>query len=235
VGADQSDLDLLLKGEIVASELTPAGSNYTFLVKLCLDSRTGLAIYKPRDGEAPLWDFPRGTLYLREYAAYLLSQVLGWDFIPNTVIRQGPHGIGSVQRFVEHDPRQSYFSLTSVHAPALQMVACFDLVANNTDRKAGHLLLDPQGKLWGIDHGLTFHADTKIRTVVWDFRGKDIPEPLLASLAALAAQIPSPQGRLLELLELLPAEEVRALQRRLQWVLSQRVYPGAPGQLPFPS
>ncbi|MSQ06857.1 MAG: SCO1664 family protein [Dehalococcoidia bacterium] len=234
----QSDLNLLLNGEIIASQLTPAGSNYTFLVKLCLDSRTGMAIYKPREGEAPLWDFPWGTLYKREYAAYLFSQALGWDFIPLTVIRQGPHGVGSVQQFVEHDPRQNYYTLTALtptQAPALQMVACFDLVANNTDRKAGHLLLDAQGKLWGIDHGLTFHADTKIRTVIWDFKGQAIPGPLLAALAALKAQVPSPQGHLRELLELLPAEEVQALLRRLEWVLTERVYPGAPGQRPFPA
>jgi hypothetical protein len=235
VGADQSDLDLLQQGEIVASQLTPAGSNYTFLIKLSLASRTGLAIYKPRDGEAPLWDFPRGTLYKREYAAYLLSQVLGWDFIPATVIRQGPHGIGSVQRFVEHDPRQNYYSLTPAEAPALKMVACFDLVANNTDRKAGHLLLDSSGRLWGIDHGLTFHADTKIRTVIWDFKGEAIPEPLLASLTRLAAQLRSPPAQLQNLLDLLPPEEVRALERRLAWVLNERVYPGGPGQRPFPA
>jgi hypothetical protein len=235
VGADQSDLDLLLHGEMVASQLTPAGSNYTFLVKLQLDSRTALAIYKPRDGEAPLWDFPRGTLYKREYAAYLLSQALGWQFIPPTVIRQGPHGIGSLQRYVEHDPRQNYFSFTAAQSEELKMVACFDLVANNTDRKAGHLLLDAQGKLWGIDHGLTFHADTKIRTVVWDFKGQAIPGPLLQALSALASQIPSPQGCLRELLALLPPEEAQALQRRLAWVINEGVYPGVPGQRPFPA
>lgn len=232
---DQSDFDLLLQGEIVASQLTPAGSNYTFLIKLSLASRTGLAIYKPRDGEAPLWDFPRGTLYQREYAAYLLSQVLGWDFIPPTVIREGPHGIGSVQKFVEHDPRQNYFTMTAAEAPALKMVACFDLVANNTDRKAGHLLLDSSGRLWGIDHGLTFHADTKIRTVVWDFKGQAIPEPLLTSLRRLAIELRTPPAQLQELLDLLPLEEVRALERRLAWVLSEGVYPGGPGQRPFPA
>jgi uncharacterized repeat protein (TIGR03843 family) len=235
MGVDQSDLDLLRQGEIVSSQLTPVGSNYTFLVKLSLASRTGLAIYKPRDGEAPLWDFPRGTLYKREYAAYLLSQVLGWDFIPPTVIREGPHGIGSLQRFVEHDPRQNYYSLTPAEATALKMVACFDLVANNTDRKAGHLLLDAGGKLWGIDHGLTFHADTKIRTVIWDFKGQPIPEPLLVSLRRLATQLRIPQAELQELLDLLPLEEVRALERRLAWVLTEGVYPGGPGQRPFPA
>jgi uncharacterized repeat protein (TIGR03843 family) len=109
------------------------------------------------------------------------------------------------------------------------MVACFDLVANNTDRKAVHLLLGPDGKLWGIDHGLTFHADTKIRTVIWDFCGEAIPEPLLVSLARLSQQLRSPQGRLKELLDLLLPEEVVALQKRLNWVLAERVYPGVPG------
>jgi hypothetical protein len=228
-------LQLLEKGEFVASQLTPAGSNYTFLVKLRLDSRMGLAIYKPRDGEAPLWDFPRGSLYCREYAAYLLSQALGWDFIPPTVIREGPHGIGSVQQFIEHDPHQNYYSMTPDHAAALKMVACFDLVANNTDRKAIHLLLSPQGKLWGIDHGLTFHADTKIRTVIWDFRGQAIPQALLDDLAALAGRMACPQGQLQELLGLLTPEEIKALGRRLEWVLQERVFPGAPGQRPFPA
>lgn len=233
--SNQSDLQLLRQGDIVASQLTPAGSNYTFLVQLRLDGRTGLAIYKPRDGEAPLWDFPRGTLYKREYAAYLLGQILGWDFIPPTVIREGPHGIGSVQLFVEHNPRQDYYSLTPAEAPALKTVACFDLVANNTDRKACHLLLAPNGKLWGIDHGLTFHADTKVRTVIWDFRGQPMPDPLLQALAELAAKLSSPQGKVKELLDLLTLEEAQALERRLAWVLQERVYPGAPGQRPFPA
>jgi len=234
VQAEQSGLDFLLKAEFVAGQLTPAGSNYTFLVKLCLGERTGVAIYKPRDGEAPLWDFPRGTLYKREYASYLLSQILGWHFIPATVIREGPHGIGTVQEYIEHDPKVNYHSLTAAEAPALQMVACFDLVANNTDRKSVHLLLSPDGKLWGIDHGLTFHADTKIRTVIWDFRGKLIPDHLLASLRALDASLGHPHPQLQEFLDLLQAEEVRALHRRLQWVLTEGVYPGVAGQRPFP-
>jgi uncharacterized repeat protein (TIGR03843 family) len=216
-------------GEMISYELTPLGSNYTFLVQLRLGKRTALAIYKPRDGEAPLWDFPRGTLYKREYAAYLLSEILGWDFIPCTVIREGRHGVGSVQQYVEHDPRQNYYTLTSANDADLRMIACFDLVANNADRKAVHLLLDPRGKLWGIDHGITFHADTKIRTVIWDFCGESIPKPLLASLESLSQQLPNPQGRLLELLDLLLPQEVLAFQKRLSWVLKEGVYPGVPG------
>ncbi|MCH7606572.1 MAG: hypothetical protein IH962_05395 [Chloroflexi bacterium] len=227
---DQPDLDLIDHGEIVSCQLTPGGSNYTFLAQLELNGRNGLAIYKPRDGEAPLWDFPRGSLYKRECAAYLLSQVLGWNFIPYTVIRDGPYGIGSVQRYIEHDPKQNYYTLTDDNAAQLKLVACFDLVANSTDRKANHLLVGNDGKLWSIDHGLTFHADTKIRTVIWDFSGQRIPKSHLAKLGKLAAQLEEPKDHLKELLDLLLPEEVEGLRRRVEWVLSEGVYPGVPGR-----
>ena len=216
-------------GEIVSCELTRAGSNYTFLAKVQLGEEYSLAIYKPRDGEAPLWDFPTGTLYKREYASYLLSEILGWDMIPFTVIRDGPYGIGSVQLFVDHDPKENYYSLTGQHASELKMIACFDLVANSTDRKPNHLLLDNGGKLWSIDHGLTFHADTKIRTVIWDFPGEPIPKKLLEPLFRISAQLENPEGQLKELVELLLPEEVESLKGRLEWVLTEKSYPGGPG------
>ena len=225
-----SDADLLQQGEFVSCELTPMGSNYTFLASLRLDDQDGYAIYKPRDGEVPLWDFPRGTLYKREYGAYLLSLVLGWDFIPRTIVRDGPYGIGSVQQYVAHDPRQNYYTLSEADADELRMIACFDIVANNTDRKANHVLVAENGKLWGIDQGLTFHADTKIRTVIWDFGGEPIPDQFLDSLTRLAAQLLSPAGVLQELLELLLPEEVTALQKRTDWLLEERTYPGLPGR-----
>jgi uncharacterized repeat protein (TIGR03843 family) len=230
VNDDRSICDIIRHGKFESCRLIAAGSNYTFLAELRLDDRCIPAIYKPRDGESPLWDFPRGTLYKREYAAYLFSQILGWDFIPFTLIREGPHGIGTVQRYVEHDPRQNYYTLGEESAAQLRTIACFDLVANSTDRKANHLIVDPNGKLWSIDHGLTFHADTKIRTVIWDFCGEPIPEPLLAQLATLAKQLLNPQDRLEELLALLRPEEAASLQQRLAWVLTERVYPGLPGQ-----
>ena len=230
MNVDRSTCEIIRHGEIVSCQLTPVGSNYTFLVQVQLDKRSCLAIYKPRDGESPLWDFPSGTLYRREYAAYLLSQILGWDFIPFTIIREGPYGIGSMQRFVEHDPRQNYYSLTNADAAQLKVIACFDLVANSADRKPNHVLLDAGGKLWSIDHGLTFHAATKIRTVIWDFCGEPIPLPLLAALGKLAKQLDSPQDRLKELLELLSPKEVTALAERLEWVLAERAYPGLPGR-----
>ena len=232
---EPSDLELLSRGEFLSCELTPAGSNYTFLAELSLNGRQGHAIYKPRKGEIPLWDFPSGTLYKRECAAYLLSRILGWDFIPLTVIRDGPHGIGSAQWFVDHDPRENYYtiareSLEDAEADQLRMICCFDLVANNTDRKANHVLRGYDGKLWGIDQGLTFHADTKIRTVIWDFGDEPIPEPLLDRLRWLCEQLLAPGGEVAELLTLMDGEEARALHQRLQWVLQEGVFPGIPGR-----
>ena len=231
---EPSDLDLLSRGEFLSWELTPHGSNYTFLAELELDGRNGHAIYKPRKGEIPLWDFPSGTLFKRECAAYLLSRILGWDFIPLTVIRDGPHGIGSAQLFVDHDPRENYYtisrdSLDESDADQLRMMCCFDLVANNTDRKANHVLRGFDGKLWGIDQGLTFHADTKIRTVIWDFGEEPIPDRLLEPLRRLCGQLLAPTGEVAELLTLLDGEEVRALMQRLQWVLQEGTFPGIPG------
>ena len=230
MSVDLSTSELIQHGEIVSCQLTPAGSNYTFLTQLELDGRTGMAIYKPRDGEAPLWDFPSGTLYKREYAAYLLSQILGWEFIPYTIIRDGPYGIGSVQQFIEHDPRQNYYTLQEETGPQLQTIACFDLVANSTDRKANHLIMGEDGKLWSIDHGLTFHSDLKIRTVIWDFSGEPIPKKHMFTLRRFQKQLRHPRGQLQELLDLLLPEEVSALSSRVQWVLEEGDYPGLPGR-----
>ncbi len=227
VGTRQDQLKLLEEGEIISSNLTLWGSNYTFLVKVRDEAgRECHAVYKPRDGEAPLWDFPTGTLYKREYAAYLLSQVLGWPFIPLTVIREGPYGIGSLQLFVEHDPRSNYFTVRETHEDQLKAFACFDLVANNTDRKASHCILGEDDKVWGIDHGLTFHEDLKVRTVIWDFSGQAIPPGFLADLAALGKELVSPEDTLKELLNLLEPEEVIALAQRVSWILAEGIYPG---------
>jgi len=227
---DRPSFPLIEQGEILSCQLTPAGSNYTFVAQLQLDGETGLAIYKPRDGESPLWDFPSGTLYKREYAAYLLDEFLGWNLVPPTVIRDGPYGIGSVQQYVEHDPKRNYYNFGDGYANQLKTIACFDLVANSTDRKANHMLEDVDGKLWSIDHGLTFHAETKIRTVIWDFCGQRIPKRLLNRVSKLKDALDQPDGRLQELVDLLLPEEVTAFQQRVDWVLTEGVYPGLPGR-----
>ena len=226
--------DIIRHGEIVSYQLTPLGSNYTFVVKIELEGNEGHAIYKPKEGEAPLWDFPSGTLYKREYAAYLLSEILGWDLVPFTIIRDGPYGIGSVQQFIDHDPKQNYYTMESGSADQLRVVACFDLVANSTDRKANHLLVGDGGKIWSIDHGLTFHSDMKVRTVIWDFCSEPIPDRLLEALTQLRERLGSSAddhpSLLKELVTILTSEEVDALKRRLDWVLEERIYPGLPGR-----
>ena len=230
MSSDSTVQDVLRQGEILSCQLTRLGSNYTFVVNVALNGEEAMAIYKPRDGEAPLWDFPNGTLYKRECAAYLLSEILGWDLVPFTIIREGPYGIGSVQQFVEHDPRENYYTLGSDYADQLKVVCCFDLVANSTDRKPNHLITGLDGRLWSIDHGLTFHSDVKIRTVIWDFGGEPIPELLLEKLSELQARLAGPQKsmphRLVELLDLLLPSEVEALKGRLDWVLTERTFPG---------
>jgi uncharacterized repeat protein (TIGR03843 family) len=226
VRSEQQTLHLLRQGEISCLELTPWGSNYTFEVKVGSDSGECKAIYKPRRGEAPLWDFPDGTLFKREYAAYLFSQVLGWKFIPLTIIRDGPHGIGTLQLYVDHDPKISYFNIRESNPDALKMIACFDLAANNADRKAVHFLQAPGEKIWGIDHGLTFHSALKVRTVVWDFGGEPIPNHLLKALSSFLEKLKTPRGRVRELVSLLSKEEVIALVQRITWLLETQEYPG---------
>ena len=223
---DQQTLELLQQGEIVSPQLTPQGSNYTFMVDVTHGSLACKAVYKPRDGEAPLWDFPDGTLYKREYAAYLLSQTLDWDFIPTTVIRDGPYGVGSLQLCIDHDPRANYYYIRQSDPDPLRMVACYDLVTNNADRKPSHCIQDGEGKVWGIDHGLTFHSVLKVRTVIWDFGHESIPGHLLADLAEFREQLQRPDGRVKELVNLVSQDEVAALQQRIEWLLKARQYPG---------
>jgi len=210
------ELTLLTEGSIELVGVIPRSSNQTFLVQVSLGEDVGFAVYKPESGERPLSDFEPG-LYKRERAAYLLSEWLGWGFIPHTVIREdAPLGIGSLQWFIECDFQHHYFTLfedaPETH-PELARMALFDFVANNTDRKSGHVLRGDDGRVWGIDHGLCFSAVFKLRTVIWDFAGEPIPEELLADIAPLAEAVPA---ELAELAELLEDDEVTALQRRVQ-------------------
>ena len=160
----------------------PWSSNATFLAKLEHDGVESLAIYKPRKGERPLWDFPRGTLCDREVAAHLVSEALGWDIVPLTILRDGPAGVGMVQRFVDHDPEEHFFTLRERFGDMFRRFALFDVVINNADRKSGHCLRDRHDHVWGIDHGVSFHAAVKLRTVIWDYEGEPIGPADLAAL-----------------------------------------------------
>lgn len=211
---------LLAHGDVLDCKPLPWGSNYTFAVALVDGRHHGLAIYKPRRGEAPLWDFPDGTLYRREYAAFVLSRLMGWEFIPLTVVRDGPHGVGSVQRYVE--PVADYRSLGAEHDPDLWRIAVFDLVANNADRKSTHCFKDRDGRIWGIDHGLTFHTVPKLRTVLWEFCRRPIPEALLDDLDRLRSRADQVRAALDPWLE---RDEVEACVRRLGRIVEQQRFP----------
>ena len=188
--AEDEALALLRDAEITAAKLVPWGSNYTFAVALeAGDERDHLGIYKPKAGENPLWDFPHGTLYLREHAAYLLSKRLGWDIVPPTVIREGPHGIGSLQLYVEpKKDRGDDHELWGRRTLPIERMVLFDHISNNADRKIGHCLLDVNDKMWGIDHGLTFNKDPKLKTVLHQFSGLPISATLLEDVARLHAE-----------------------------------------------
>jgi uncharacterized repeat protein (TIGR03843 family) len=199
----------------------PNSSNATFLARVSLEGRVTLAIYKPLRGERPLWDFEPG-LHRREVAAWRLSEALGLGIVPPTVLRDGPLGEGSVQLFVDADEATHYFDIyerrTDLH-DALRVFAFFDIVANNTDRKAGHVLLDHEDRLWGIDHGVCFAADFKLRTVIWEFGGEPLPSHLVDAAVGLAASVP------LDVAVLLADDEVAALAERAAWLAEHRVFP----------
>lgn len=204
-------------------------SNTTLLVETPDGTR---GIYKPEAGERPLGDFPTG-IWRREVAAYELARALGWDCIPETVTVEGPYGIGSLQRFVEVDYRDHYFTMIEDDDPALvaqlRRLCCFDLVANNTDRKSGHCLLDAGRHVWGIDNGLCFHARFKLRTVIWDFAGEPIDAGLLEDLTRfLEAGIPE------TLTDLLDPFERDALELRAHAVVREGMFPHDPTGRRYP-
>jgi uncharacterized repeat protein (TIGR03843 family) len=202
--------------------LLHGASNYTFLARLGPYEPADIrAVYKPARGESPLWDFDAGTLYKREVAAYELSKVLGWPRIPPTVVRRNaPHGVGAVQLFIEADERH-FLGTNTASSETWIRVALFDVITNNADRKSGHCLFDRDDTVWVIDHGLTFHTDQKLRTVIWDFAGQELPQDLCGDIER--ALIELERGGLARTLGgLLSPAEIRALKRRLRGALDAR-------------
>ena len=223
---------LLESGEIELLGRMPWSSNATFLAKLELAGVESLAIYKPRKGERPLWDFPRGTLCDREVAAHLVSEALGWRIVPLTILREGPAGVGMVQRFVDHDPEEHFFTLRERFPDVFRRFALFDVVINNADRKSGHCLRDRSDHVWGIDHGVSFHGAVKLRTVIWDYEGKPISPTEMEGLEGLRARLDADLGRRIG--ALLSAPERQALEDRLEWLLTERVFPQPLTEYPYP-
>lgn len=206
------------------------GSNYTFMVTCQGTEDSFKAVYKPMKGERPLWDFPDQTLGKREVAAFWVSEALGWTLVPPTVFRtqRVPMGPGSLQVFIDHDPEYHYFNLKEEDKQQIPQVMLFDLLINNADRKAGHLLFDPQGKLWLIDHGLSFHVEDKLRTVIWDHAGDPIPEELLMDLEAMIHSLDKCGVLYQKLLPLLQPIEITALQNRAQALFESGIFPLPP-------
>ncbi len=220
-------LELLTHGELEIEGLLPWSSNYTFLATVRHGGRAVLAVYKPRSGERPLWDFPHGTLCLREVATFVVSEALGWSLVPPTVLRDGPHGIGSVQRFIHADPEAHYFTLQDhpAYADAFRRIAVFDVVVNNADRKSGHCLLGRDGRIWAVDHGITFHVMPKLRTVIWEFAGEPIPSSILADLEAFRQRLNDGTSLVRTLQRLLSDAEIEALRERVDTLLARRTFP----------
>src|SRR5690242_4069138 len=178
-------VDDLREGDLELHGRVMPASNATF-VGVLGDLRV---IYKPQAGERPLWDFPDGTLAAREVAAYAVSELLGWELVPRTVMRDGPLGIGALSQFHDHDPEQHYFELLNGREDVFRRFAAFDAVINNTDRKGGHVLLDEHGHVWGIDHGTCFHVHPKLRTVIWEFAGETLPDAIATDLGCLLDRV----------------------------------------------
>jgi uncharacterized repeat protein (TIGR03843 family) len=214
--------DLLVRGELEIKGRMPWSSNGTYLTQACLDGRATDAIYKPYRGERPLWDFPEG-LFKREVAAYELSAALGWGIVPLTVLRSdGPLGEGSLQQFVPADFEQHYFTLYEDEAThdRLKQICAFDLLANSTDRKSGHCLLGEDGRIYGIDNGLSFHTEFKLRTVIWEFGGEPVPAPIIDDVVQLLDDGLTPP-----LIALLDSFERDALLTRARALVRERRFP----------
>lgn len=217
---------LLQDGAIELLGRMPQASNATFVAAVADNELRSLAVYKPRAGETPLWDFEEGTLYRREAAAYEVSEALGWRLVPPTVVRDGPLGIGSLQLFIDAEQDEHFFTLMPGHAGVFRRVAAYDLVVNNADRKGGHCLLEQEtARIWVVDHGVCFHVEPKLRTVIWDFAGEPLPTDVTDDLTRLHETLSGTGPLTVRLAELLTPDEVEATRARLEVLLNAGAYP----------
>lgn len=240
---DRADiLALLADAPVLETTAVPWSSNHVLLLRLAAGAigeggaGEGYAIYKPLRGEAPLWDFPSG-LYKREIASFLLSEALGWRLVPPTISRSEglAHGVGALQLFIPADQTCTYFDLRDAHADVMRHFAAFDWLANNADRKGGHVLFATSGQIWGIDHGLAFHAEDKLRTVIWDYAGEPVPAPLLDDVERVAADLDTRGDATAPLHSYLDTGELQALSSRAAAILKTRHFPEPPDwRRPYP-
>jgi uncharacterized repeat protein (TIGR03843 family) len=230
LGVDDA-LALLRCGEIEVEGRVVDASNATLYCAVSADGVAAACVYKPVAGERPLWDFPDGTLAGREVAAFEVSAATGWDIVPPTVLRDGPLGPGMVQLWIDPDEDVDLLRLIRRHDDErLRRVAAFDAVVNNADRKGGHLLPTAGGRLYGVDHGVCFHVEDKLRTVLWQWAAQRIPLDDVAVLERLDADLGGTLGTRLG--DLLTPREVRATQLRLRRLLRSGLFPEPGGEWP---
>jgi uncharacterized repeat protein (TIGR03843 family) len=226
----------LEEGEVKVQGQFLSGSNYTFMATVEDEENELVAVYKPVRGEQPLWDFPTGTLSKREVAAYYLSELLGWELVPPTIFRRKlPLGPGSLQYYIDHDPEYHYFNFEAVDKQRLKPVVVFDLLINNADRKGSHILKDKDDHLWLIDHGVCFHEEDKIRTVVWDFAGQEIPADLVKDLRKLAEHLEARDEVWSKMAEMISPLEIGGILGRAKRMMESCRFPHPGGShRPYP-
>ncbi|MFF6835171.1 SCO1664 family protein [Streptomyces sp. NPDC012438] len=250
--------ELLARGELTVRGRIREASNAVLYCSVAYEGREAACVYKPVAGERPLWDFPDGNLARREVAAYEVSEATGWGLVPPTVLRDGPYGEGMVQLWIEADPEARLLALTEdgepgegwkavgeaevgegrtallVHAdtPALRRLAVLDAVVNNGDRKGGHLLPAPGGHLYGIDHGVTFHVEDKLRTLLWGWAGEELPAEAVEVLDRLDRSLAPGAPLATRLAELLTGAEVAAVRSRVAALRAGGRHPEPSGQWP---
>lgn len=227
---EAQSLALLTTGTIEVTGRLVDASNVTLLAEISTDDEIAECVYKPVAGERPLWDFPDGTLAGREIAAYAVSAASGWRVVPPTVLRDGPFGPGMVQLWMDGDPTVDLLDLARSDRPALRRMAVLDVVVNNADRKGGHLIPMPDGHVYGVDHGVCFSPDPKLRTLLWRWAGKPLTDEAVEALEGLSAQLCGDLGDLLS--EHLTAREVAVTQRRVTTLLRTGIHPAPSGEWP---
>ena len=214
---------ILADGELIVTGRLIDASNATLLAQCTLDNEIVKCIYKPIAGERPLWDFQDGNLAQREFAAYLISEYLEMHIVPLTILRDGPFGLGMVQEWIDIDQDVDLAEFFSQDDPQLRKMALFDAVINNTDRKIGHLLPHPDGRLFGCDHGVTFHHEYKLRTVLWQWAGSDLTEDEISSLQALQEILETDESGTLQ--SLITQTELLSLKSRIDALIKDRSFP----------
>jgi len=218
---------VLAEGELSIEGRLVDASNTTLYGQVSLGAIEFPCVYKPIAGERPLWDFPDGSLAGREVAAYVVSEATGWDVVPPTVMRDGPLGPGMCQVWIDIDEDVDVLALLHSDHPGLRRIAVFDAVVNNADRKGGHLLPAPGGHIFGVDHGVCFSTEEKLRTILWQWRGTPLADETVATLAALRDDLVTDLGT--QLRELITSREVAATRRRVDRLLRTRCFP-QPGE-----